>query len=149
MSEIKCLTQKTEIMNNQEQGQNKQPMDLKSILANLSEDQKKELRNSLKKTKSEENIDILTNTARNHKAKLQNNLFDLKAMGCPKEVLDELMAPLDFIQCKTKTMARLKKEAELARTQEKTEEETQEETPKVEENPEEKSKEKSKEKKIR
>ena len=103
-------------MNTQEQEQKNQGMDLKSILANLSEDQKKALKNELKKTRTSENTEILINTARNHRAKLQNNLFDLKEMGCPQEILDELMTPLEIIQCKTKTMARLKKEAELAKT---------------------------------
>ena len=103
-------------MNAQEQDQKNQGMDLKSILANLSEDQKKALKNELKKTRTSENTEILINTARNHRAKLQNNLFDLKEMGCPQEILNELMTPLEFKQCKTKTMARLKKEAELAKT---------------------------------
>jgi hypothetical protein len=95
-------------------GNANQTMDLNKILANLNEDQKKELQKALKKTKAEENMEILINTARNHRAKLQNNLYDLKELNCPQEILDEIMAPLDFVQCKTKTMARLKKEAELA-----------------------------------
>ena len=90
-------------------------LDLNSILANLSEDQKKELQNALKKTKKESDIEKLINTARNHRAKLENNLFDLKELGCPQEILDELMTPLEFKQCKTKTQARLIKEAELAK----------------------------------
>ena len=128
-------------MNAQEQEQKNQGMDLKSILANLSEDQKKALKNELKKTRTSENTEILINTARNHRAKLQNNLFDLKEMGCPQEILDELMTPLEFKQCKTKTQARLKKEAELAKTlehsiseEEKVEESKPEEV-KVEEKP--------------
>ena len=90
-------------------------LDLNSILANLSEDQKKELQNALKKTKKESDIEKLINTARNHRAKLENNLFDLKELGCPQEILDEIMTPLEFKQCKTKTQARLIKEAELAK----------------------------------
>ena len=101
-------------MNTNEQTQKTQEMDLKSILGNLSEEQKKELKNALKKTRKEEDTEILINTARNHRAKLQNNLFDLKELGCPQEILDELMTPLEFKQCKTKTQARLKKEAEAA-----------------------------------
>ena len=93
----------------------KENLDLNAILANLSEDQKKELQNVLKKTKKESDIEKLVNTARNHRAKLENNLFDLKELGCPQEILDELMVPLDFKQCKTKTQARLIKEAELAK----------------------------------
>ena len=116
-------------------------LDLNAILANLSEDQKKELQNVLKKTKKESDIEKLVNTARNHRAKLENNLFDLKELGCPQEILDELMTPLEFKQCKTKTQARLKKEAELAKTlessiseEEKVEESKPEEV-KVEEKP--------------
>ena len=90
-------------------------LDLNAILANLSEDQKKELQNVLKKTKKESDIEKLVNTARNHRAKLENNLFDLKELGCPQEILEELMTPLEFKQCKTKTQARLIKEAELAK----------------------------------
>ena len=90
-------------------------LDLNAILGSLSEEQKKELQNALKKTRKEEDIEKLVNTARNHRAKLQNNFFDLKELGCPQEILDELMIPLDFKQCKTKTQARLIKEAELAK----------------------------------
>ena len=103
-------------MNTNEQTQKTQVMDLKSILGNLSEEQKKELQNALKKTRKEEDIEKLVNTARNHRAKLQNNFFDLKELGCPQEILDELMEPLEIKQCKTKTQARLIKEAELAKT---------------------------------
>lgn len=59
-------------------------------------------------------IETLIQTARNHRAKLENNFFDLKKMGASEEVLAELMQPLEFKQCKTRTQARLKKEAAAA-----------------------------------
>lgn len=59
-------------------------------------------------------IESLIQTARNHRAKLENNFFDLKKMGASEEVLAELMQPLEFKQCKTRTQARLKKEAAAA-----------------------------------
>lgn len=78
----------------------------------LTPEEKKALKAALGGTTKSNAIDTLTNTARNHRAKLENNLFDLKQMGCSQDILDELMQPLEFKQCKTRTQARLKKEAE-------------------------------------
>lgn len=82
----------------------------------LTPEQMKEARKILANLTKDENktsaMDSLIQTARNHRAKLENNLFDLKKMGADEATLAEIMQPLDFVQCKTRTMARLKKEAE-------------------------------------
>lgn len=87
----------------------------------LTPEQIKEAKKLLAEATKKENkvgaLESLIQTARNHRAKLENNLFDIKKMGASEEVLAELMTPLGFVQCKTRTVARLKKEAE-AKTQE-------------------------------
>jgi hypothetical protein len=104
--------------------------------SNLTEEQiqqANEMFGSLKapKTSKEANIIKLTETARNHRNALSNNMFELQKLGCDPAIIAELSAEVPVMEYKTKTMKRLAKEAaekEAAATTETTQEKAPEVT---------------------